>query len=111
MTDFEPRIVAFCCDHSGYPAADMAGALKLEWPTQVTIVRVPCAGRIETLHLVKALERGAEDGYAYLLPRSKGCGKNISRDMKPTCLEWCPAAQECVGTEKYERLMKSKQKK
>jgi hypothetical protein len=41
----------------------------------------------------------------------KGCGKTISRKMKPTCLEWCPAAQECVGSEKYERLMKSKQKK
>ncbi len=36
-----------------------------------------------------------------------GCGKTISRDMKPTCLEWCPAAKECVGVEKYERLMKA----
>jgi hypothetical protein len=36
-----------------------------------------------------------------------GCGKTISRDMKPSCLEWCPAAKECVGVEKYERLMKA----
>lgn len=36
-----------------------------------------------------------------------GCGKTISREMKPTCLEWCPAAKECVGVEKYERLMKA----
>lgn len=40
----------------------------------------------------------------------KGCGKIISRDMKPTCLEWCPAAKECVGVEKYERLMKALKK-
>lgn len=39
-----------------------------------------------------------------------GCGKTISRDMKPTCLEWCPAAKECVGVEKYERLMKAVKK-
>ncbi len=41
----------------------------------------------------------------------KGCGRTISREMKPTCLEWCPAAKECVGIEKYERLMKDKRKK
>jgi len=40
-----------------------------------------------------------------------GCGKTISRDMKPTCLEWCPAARECVGDVKYERLMRHKRKK
>ncbi len=37
----------------------------------------------------------------------KKCGKTISRDMTPTCIEWCPAAKECVGVEKYERLMKA----
>jgi len=41
----------------------------------------------------------------------KGCGKSISREMKPTCIEWCPAARECIGQEKYERLMKSLKKK
>jgi len=37
----------------------------------------------------------------------KKCGKAISRDLGVTCLQWCPAARECVGTEKYERLMKT----
>ncbi|MEW6001177.1 MAG: hypothetical protein AB1638_00780 [Nitrospirota bacterium] len=40
----------------------------------------------------------------------KGCGRMISRDMKATCIEWCPFAKECVGLEKYERLMKGKKK-
>ena len=40
----------------------------------------------------------------------KNCRKTISRDMKPTCIEWCPAARECIGNEKYERLMKRKNK-
>jgi len=60
MTDFDPKIVAFCCDQSGYLAADMAGALKQKLPTNVEIVRVPCAGRIETIYLLKALEKGAD---------------------------------------------------
>jgi predicted amidophosphoribosyltransferase len=36
----------------------------------------------------------------------KGCGKTITRDMVPSCIQWCPAAKECVGVEKYDRLMK-----
>jgi coenzyme F420-reducing hydrogenase delta subunit len=60
MSTFDPKIVAFCCDQSGYPAADMAGTLKLKLPKNVEIVRVPCAGRIETIYLLKALENGAD---------------------------------------------------
>ncbi len=60
MPDFDPKIVAFCCDQSGYAAADMAGTLKLKLPKNVEIVRVPCAGRIETIYLLKALEKGAD---------------------------------------------------
>ncbi len=60
MVDFEPKIVAFCCDESGYPAANMAGTLKLKLPKNVEIVQVPCVGRIETIYLLKALEKGAD---------------------------------------------------
>jgi hypothetical protein len=41
----------------------------------------------------------------------KGCGKTIWREMKPTCLDWCPGAKECVGIEKYERIMKGRKEK
>ena len=60
MSSFDPKIVAFCCDQSGYPAADMAGTSKLAFTRNVEIVRVPCAGRIETIYLLKALENGAD---------------------------------------------------
>lgn len=60
MSDFDPKIIVFCCDQSGYPAADMAGTLKQALPRNIEIVRVPCAGRIETIYLLKALEKGAD---------------------------------------------------
>jgi len=60
MPNFDPKIVAFCCDQSGYVAADMAGSLKLKLPKNVEVVRVPCAGRVETIYLLKALEKGAD---------------------------------------------------
>ena len=72
MSSFDPKIVAFCCDQSGYVAADMAGSLKLNLPKNVEIVRVPCAGRVETIYLLKALERGA-DGVLIFACHEENC--------------------------------------
>jgi F420-non-reducing hydrogenase iron-sulfur subunit len=72
MVNFDPKIVAFYCDQSGYPAADMAGTLKLKLPKNVEIVRVPCAGRIDTIYLIKALEKGA-DGVLIFACHEENC--------------------------------------
>ncbi len=72
MADFDPKIVAFCCDQSGYPAVDMAGTLKLKLPRNIEIVRVPCSGRIETIYLLKALEKGA-DGVLIFACHEENC--------------------------------------
>jgi heterodisulfide reductase subunit A-like polyferredoxin/coenzyme F420-reducing hydrogenase delta subunit len=53
------RHVAFCCEHSAYPAADLAGRLRLRYPENLRIIRVPCAGQVDVLHILKALENGA----------------------------------------------------
>ncbi len=37
----------------------------------------------------------------------KGCGKTISRNMGYNCALWCPAAKQCIGQEKYSRLIKA----
>ena len=36
------------------------------------------------------------------------CKKLINRAMKTTCLDWCPSAKECIGVEKFERIMNSR---
>jgi len=53
------HIVAFCCEHSAYPAADSAGRLGLHYPENVRVIRVPCAGRVDLIHILKAFENGA----------------------------------------------------
>jgi heterodisulfide reductase subunit A len=53
------RDVAFCCEHSAYPAADLAGKLGLHYPQNLRIIRVPCAGQIDVFHILKAFEKGA----------------------------------------------------
>lgn len=60
MNKFEPRIVGFCCFYCAYGAADFAGSLRIEYPANIRIVKIPCSGRIDTLHLLKAFENGAD---------------------------------------------------
>ncbi|KJS29881.1 MAG: heterodisulfide reductase subunit MvhD [Desulfatitalea sp. BRH_c12] len=60
MQTFEPVIVAFCCHYCAYTAADMAGSMRLSYPANVKIVRVPCSGKVDTIHMMKALEKGAD---------------------------------------------------
>ena len=60
MEKFEPTIVAFCCHYCAYTAADMAGSMRLDYPPNVKIVRVPCSGKVDAIHIMKALEKGAD---------------------------------------------------
>jgi heterodisulfide reductase subunit A len=53
------RSLAFCCQHSAYPAADLAGRLRLHHPQNLRIIRVPCAGQVDVFHILKAFEKGA----------------------------------------------------
>jgi len=57
---FEPQIVAFCCKYCAYAAADLAGSMRLDYPSNLKIVQLPCSGRVDMLHLLKAIEEGAD---------------------------------------------------
>jgi F420-non-reducing hydrogenase iron-sulfur subunit len=63
MENFEPVIVAFCCHYCAYTAADMAGSQRLCYPANVKIIRVPCSGKVDAIHIVKAFEKGADGVY------------------------------------------------
>ncbi|MCG6930306.1 MAG: hydrogenase iron-sulfur subunit [Desulfofustis sp.] len=60
---FEPVIVAFCCHYCAYTAADMAGSQRLVYPPNVKIIRVPCSGKVDSIHILKAFEKGADGVY------------------------------------------------
>lgn len=38
--------------------------MRLEYPSSVKIVRVPCTGKIDILHILHAFEKGADGVYA-----------------------------------------------
>jgi len=65
MEPFEPEIIAFCCEYCSYAAADLAGSMRLSYPANVKIVKVPCTGRFDIIHALKALEAGADGVFAF----------------------------------------------
>jgi coenzyme F420-reducing hydrogenase delta subunit len=59
MTD-RIRIVGYCCSYGGYSSADLAGILHIGYSPDVMIIRIPCAGRIDVLHILRAFRDGAD---------------------------------------------------
>jgi heterodisulfide reductase subunit A len=57
---FEPIILCFACQWCSYGAADLAGVSRIQYPSNVRILRVPCSGRVDVLHVVKAFQNGAD---------------------------------------------------
>ena len=60
MAEFEPQIVAFCCNWCTYAAADLAGTSRVHYPPNVKIVRVMCSSMVNPIYILKAFEGGAD---------------------------------------------------
>ncbi len=54
------KIVAFLCNWCSYAGADLAGAGKMEYPSNMRIIKVPCSGRIDPIFILKALRSGID---------------------------------------------------
>jgi len=61
LASVAPAVTAFCCDHSALIAAEATMAvLPTDEAAGLNIVAVPCTGKVDIIHLLKAFERGAE---------------------------------------------------
>jgi heterodisulfide reductase subunit A len=56
----EPRILMFTCTYCSYAGADLAGVSRLEYPTNVRIIRLPCSGRVDPYLVFEAFKYGAD---------------------------------------------------
>ena len=65
---FEPEITAFTCIYCGYMAADTAGALRLSYPSNIKLVRLPCTGKADVRYFLEAFEQGADGVYVVACP-------------------------------------------
>ncbi len=60
MSEFEPKIIAYCCNFCAFAAADLAGAMRLQYSPNVRIIRLPCTGKVDAIVLLKAFEDGVD---------------------------------------------------
>lgn len=60
MVNFEPKIVAFCCNWCSYAGADLAGTSRIQYSPNIRVIRVMCSGRVDPLFVLKALSIGAD---------------------------------------------------
>jgi len=54
------QVIAFCCEHCAYAAADLAGGLRMQYPPEIKIVRLPCTGKLDALLVLEAFEEGVD---------------------------------------------------
>lgn len=60
VRDWEPRIVAFLCNWCSYAGADLAGVSRIQYPSNIRVIRVPCSGRINPFFILASLQHGMD---------------------------------------------------
>lgn len=58
--EYEPKILAFCCNWCSYAGADLAGISRLQYPPNVRIVRVMCSSMVHPNLVIDALTKGID---------------------------------------------------
>lgn len=69
--EFQPKIIAFCCENSGWLAAEATARHGLCYPEKVDLIKLPCSGKIDVLYFMKALEKA--DGVMILACHKENC--------------------------------------
>jgi len=58
--EFQPKVLAFCCNWCSYAGADLAGTSRIQYPPNARIIRVMCSGMIHPNLVIEALSKGAD---------------------------------------------------
>jgi NADH pyrophosphatase NudC (nudix superfamily) len=76
---------------------------------EVTIMQSKCPGQ-DIRNLRAAMYRCPKCGNEVemfsdeLRIRCKKCGEYVYKEQTPSCIEWCPSAQQCLGEERWKAL-------
>jgi len=57
---WQPHIVALVCNWCSYAGADLAGVSRIQYPTNIRIIRVMCSGRVDPALPLGFLAEGAD---------------------------------------------------
>ncbi len=57
---WEAKILAFACHYCAFAAADLAGVMRLTYPPNVKVIRLPCTGKLDHIYVLRAFQRGVD---------------------------------------------------
>ncbi|UCE91144.1 MAG: hydrogenase iron-sulfur subunit [Methanobacteriota archaeon] len=60
MADRRPKVVGFCCERHAMDSSIFSARSGRTYDTGLRIIRVPCSGRVDGMHILNALEEGAD---------------------------------------------------
>jgi coenzyme F420-reducing hydrogenase delta subunit len=98
ISDFTPEITLFTCIYCGYMAADTAGALRIEYPADVKIIRLPCTGKTDIQYLLDAFDEGA-DGVMIVACSLGNCHHERGNERARARVQRAQQIMEGVGLE------------
>jgi F420-non-reducing hydrogenase iron-sulfur subunit len=58
--EFEPKVVGFLCNWCSYAGADLAGTSRIQYPSNIRVIRVMCSGSVDSIYVNRALIEGAD---------------------------------------------------
>ncbi len=58
--EFKPKILGIVCNWCSYAGADLAGTARIQYPSDIRLIRLMCTGRVDPLLIVKAFLDGAD---------------------------------------------------
>ena len=59
-SEYEPVVVSFCCNWCAYAGADAAGTAKMQYPSNIHIIRILCSGMLHPNVVMESLKNGAD---------------------------------------------------
>lgn len=57
---FKPKIIGFLCNWCSYAGADLAGVSRLQYPTNIHVIRIMCSGRLDPAIVIEMFMQGAD---------------------------------------------------
>jgi heterodisulfide reductase subunit A len=75
----KPLVLAICCQECGHTAVDSSGMAKMEYPANVRIIKVPCAGIVRVNQILDAFKAGAQ-GVMIVGCKTDGCHYEVGSE-------------------------------
>ena len=67
------------------------GSLAIRQPTPEDLVCIQCGAEVEIWS-------------DELKAQCPSCGAEATRNVAPSCIDWCKWAEQCIGSDAYQRL-------